>query len=80
MRIVALLLMLVGVAWFIWSVTVTILWANLTRRLKGLEEPALWLPKAERREHARKLLHRQDEQYEQQMMERLTNYMKEGNK
>ena len=44
----------------------------LRRRMKGLDEPELWLPKAERQAHARKLLKREDEAYEQQMIARLS--------
>lgn len=36
----------------------------LRRRLKGLENPVLWLPRKERRAHARELLKRAREEYE----------------
>lgn len=45
---------------------------SLRRRMRGLNEPELWLPRRERRAHARKLLKREDEEYEQQMIARLT--------
>ena len=50
--------------------------ARLRRRMKGLDEPELWLPRAERRAHARKLLKREDEAYEQEMIERLSGVIK----
>jgi hypothetical protein len=36
---------------------------RLKRRVAGLKEPELWLPKRERRAYARKQLERRDEQY-----------------
>lgn len=66
---------LVVLAWFGWSVAATVLYLVQRRRMKGLEEPVLWLPRRERREHARKLLRREDEQWIQQMIERQTGYI-----
>ena len=65
------------------ALVVAVIWlavdnARLRRRIKGLDEPELWLPRAERRAHARKLLKREDEAYEQQMIARLTAAM-QGN-
>lgn len=50
----------------------------LRKRMRGLEEPELWLPKAERQAHARKLLKREDEEYQAKMIARLTEVI-EGN-
>lgn len=61
----------------LWSLIITPLYFNLRRRMRGLNEPELWLPKAEREEHARKLLRREDEQYMQQQIERYTNYIQQ---
>jgi hypothetical protein len=59
------------------ALIVAVIWlaydnARLRRRIKGLDEPELWLPRSERRAHARKLLKREDEEYQQQMIARLT--------
>jgi hypothetical protein len=66
------------------ALVVAVVWlaidnARLRRRMKGLDEPELWLPRAERRAHARKLLKREDEAYEQQMISRLTEVINRGN-
>ncbi len=37
---------------------------DLRRRIAGLDEPELWLPRRERRAHARKLLRREEDQYQ----------------
>jgi hypothetical protein len=70
---VALIALLVAVVWL------AVDNARLRRRMKGLDEPELWLPRAERRAHARKLLKREDSEYEQQMIARLTRVIAEGN-
>jgi hypothetical protein len=64
--VAALVLLIVANVWL------TVDNIRLRRRMKGLDEPELWLPRSERRAHARKLLKREDEQYEQQMIARLT--------
>jgi hypothetical protein len=45
---------------------------SLRKRMRGLNEPELWLPKKERQAHARKLLKREDEQYQEQMLQHFT--------
>lgn len=40
--------------------------------IEGLKRPELWLPRKEREEHARKLLKREDDEYQQALVERLT--------
>lgn len=74
MRILVLLLP----ALMLWAVWFTIAYWNLKKRIRGLDAPELWLPRSERREHARKLLQREDQEYQEQMMERLTEFMKGG--
>ncbi len=37
---------------------------DLRRRIAGLDEPELWLPRRERKAHARKLLLREEQQYQ----------------
>lgn len=75
--IVATLLLTVPVA--TWGVVATVAYYRLRTRLRGLKEPELWLPKAERREHARKLLRREEEQWIQQQIERNTAFITERN-
>jgi hypothetical protein len=58
-----------------WAVTYNVRYVLLKKRVRGLDEPALWLPKAERQEHARKLLAREEASYIQQMIERQTSYI-----
>jgi hypothetical protein len=70
------LLLLIGAPWIVYTVWITVQYSRFKRLVRGLKHPELWLPKTERQAHARKLLHREDEEYEQKMMERLTNYMK----
>lgn len=53
-------------------VVLSIYCLSLRRRMKGIDDPVLWLPRKERREHARKLLKREDEVYEEQMIARLS--------
>lgn len=45
--------------------------ARLRRLIKGLQEPELWLPRRERRAHARKLLQREDDEYQQQFINKI---------
>jgi hypothetical protein len=70
----ALIVLIVAVIWLAFDN------ARLRRRMKGLDEPELWLPRSERRAHARKLLKREDSEYEQQMIARLTEVIAAGNK
>lgn len=58
--------------WLIIAISLTVYIFALRRRMRGLNEPELWLPRRERREHARKLLRREDEQYITAMIERQT--------
>lgn len=39
--------------------------------IEGLERPELWLPRKEREERARKLLKREDDEYQQALVERI---------
>lgn len=71
MRILLVALMIAGPP-TIWAVWITSAYIRLRTRMRGLNEPELWLPKSERREHARKLLRREDEQYITTMIERQT--------
>lgn len=45
--------------------------ARLRRLIKGLDEPQLWLPRKERQAHARKLLQREDDEYQQQFINKI---------
>jgi hypothetical protein len=87
MRFVILSVVILAVSgWVFWSATIAIAHAKLKKdhaelkeRMQGLKEPVLWLPERERQEHARKLLKREQDQYEELKMERLSNYMKGEN-
>lgn len=45
--------------------------ARLRRLIKGLDEPELWLPRKEQQAHARKLLQREDDEYQQQLINKI---------
>lgn len=45
--------------------------ARLRRLVKGLDQPELWLPRKERQAHARKLLKREDDEYQQQFINKI---------
>lgn len=45
--------------------------ARLRRLIKGLDEPQLWLPRKERHARARKLLQREDDEYQQQFINKI---------
>ena len=56
----------------------TTLWLQkreLKRRIDGLEEPELWLPRKERQAHARKLLAREDTEYADRQQEKYERYL-----
>lgn len=56
----------------VYSIIMTLAVIRRGKLIRGLNEPELWLPKDERAEHARKLLRREDEQYENQQLEKYT--------
>lgn len=60
MRVLAPLL-LITIVLLVWG-----WWRSfrLQRLLKGLDKPVLWLPRKERREHARTLLKREQDEYD----------------
>lgn len=45
---------------------------SLRKRMRGLDEPELWLPKKERQAHARKLLAREESEYQERMLQHFT--------
>lgn len=70
----AVIIIVLAVALILLIVAVIGLWASnrsLRRRMEGLDEPELWLPRRERRAHARKLLKREDEEYMQQQLNQM---------
>jgi hypothetical protein len=69
------LLMLDTPFWLLVSSTLTVYIFALRRRMRGLKEPELWLPRRERRAHARKMLAREEEQYRQQVLEELDSFI-----
>ncbi|SHW53742.1 Uncharacterised protein [Mycobacteroides abscessus subsp. massiliense] len=80
MRLMLLLAVLGIIALVAYSVWVTMSRDMWKRKVKGLDDPVLWLPRSERQEHARKLLAREQEQYDMQRQEQindsLNDYMK----
>ena len=44
--------------------------ARLRRLINGLEDPVLWLPRKERHAHARKLVQREDDEYQQKLIDK----------
>ncbi|MBF9350598.1 MULTISPECIES: hypothetical protein [Mycobacteroides] len=80
MRLMLLLAVLGIIALVVYSVWVTMSRDMWKRKVKGLDDPVLWLPRSERQEHARKLLAREQEQYDMQRQEQindsLNDYMK----
>lgn len=68
-------LIIVGViallALIVLLVALIIVNARLRRLIKGLDEPQLWLPRKERHAHARKLLQREDDEYQQQFINKI---------
>lgn len=69
--VLAIIAIVVLVALVLFVIGLAVDNARLRRRMKGLEEPELWLPRKERRAHARKLLQREDDEYQQQMIDRI---------
>ena len=59
--------------WMILSITLAVYAWRLRRRIAGLNDPRLYLSKAERRAWARKQLQQQQEDQDAAQLERLTN-------
>lgn len=68
---------LVALAQMGWTVYVTYAYFEFRRRAAGLDKPQLWLPRRERLAHARKMLQREEDDYNQFLLDRTTNYLKE---
>jgi hypothetical protein len=64
---------------FVWAVTFTVLYLNLRRRTKGIDDPVMVLPRRERRKHARELLQRESDEYHQRVFEQATAFIQKGN-
>lgn len=62
-----------------WAVVSTVMWVRLRRQVNGIDHPEFWLPRSERRAHARKLLRREDDAYTQRMVEQAMRNLQEGN-
>ena len=65
----------------IWLLIVTVLViiiAAQRRRMRGLDQPELWLPRKERQAYARELLARERGEYEQETIARLTRAIQKG--
>lgn len=68
LAIIAIVVVLALIALVVALVAVN---ARLRRLIKGLQEPELWLPRKERQAHARKLLQREDDEYQQQFINKV---------
>jgi len=68
----------ITVLWLAYTIYVTVRYIRLKFLLAGLEEPELWLPRRERRAHARKLLRREDDEYTEQLIEKTTRHLREN--
>lgn len=66
-----LALMVIVLVWLGWTIYSTHQYLHFKRLVEGLHEPELWLPRRERRAHARKLLRREDDEYIQQLTEKI---------
>ena len=71
MKFVMLVLAAALIVMVVFAVALAFANWSLRKRMKGLEEPELLLPRRERRAHARKLLAREDEQYMQEKIDRI---------
>lgn len=80
MKALLLLAVLGLIALVIYCAWVTLSRQAWKRKAKGIDDPVLWLPHAERQEHARKLLAREQEQYDmrrqEQINDSLNDYLK----
>lgn len=75
-RALALLFLVVVLPLAVYAVIATIRYSKLKLLLEGLDNPELWLSKSERREHARKLLRREDDEYTQKLIEKTMSQLK----
>lgn len=73
------LLMLIVVVWIGWTIYATVGFFSLKRLIAGSENPLFLLSRHDRRERARKLLQRQDDEYSQQLIEKTMRHLQEGN-
>lgn len=71
-------LMVIVILWISWTIWATVMYFHYKRLAEGLHEPELWLPRRERRAHARKLLRREDDEYTQQLVEKTMRNLQEG--
>jgi hypothetical protein len=69
------LILLIVLAWLVYTVLITLGYLHRGRLMKGLHEPELWLPRRERRAYARKLLAREDDEYTRKLIEENTRYI-----
>lgn len=66
-----------SVLWILIIIALVAYIVALRRRMRGLNEPELWLPKKERQAHARKLLAREQDQWENQQLEQYNQLLKQ---
>lgn len=71
MRVIVLVVILALVALVAYAVYATVKFRDRDRLIKGLSNPVVWLSRKERREHARRLLDREQDEYDQKRQQQI---------
>ncbi|SHY52551.1 hypothetical protein [Mycobacteroides abscessus] len=71
MRILVLLAILIVIGLIAYTVYATVRWRERGRLIEGLNDPVKWLSRKERREHARALLAREQDEYDQKRQQQI---------
>lgn len=69
--VLAIIAIVVVLALLLFVVALIVANARLRRLIKGINKPELWLPRKEQHAHARKLLKREDDEYQQQLINKI---------
>ncbi|SKV08719.1 Uncharacterised protein [Mycobacteroides abscessus subsp. abscessus] len=71
MRILVLMVILALLALVGYAIYATVRWRERGRLIEGLNDPVKWLSRKERREHARMLLAREQDEYDQKRQQQI---------
>lgn len=71
MRILVLVVILALIALIGYAIYATVQWRDRQRLIEGLSNPVRWLSRKERREHARALLAREQDEYDQKRQQQI---------
>lgn len=71
MRILVLIVILALLALVAYAIYATVRWRERGRLIEGLNDPVKWLSRKERREHARTLLAREQDEYDQKRQQQI---------